>query len=211
MEKLIGNNGERTTPNQLSTFEFERIYKYVSKLYGDKHKIILDYGSGSGYETKICSEYFQKSYGVDVSEDAVNFSNNNYSTPNLTYKLLNPNSKPFEDQSFDYIFSFQVFEHISQNYLPLYIEFIYKMLKKNGVAIITTPNSYNYYRGFSGNVHHVKEYNYDELYSFFIEILPDENFNIFFVEDILSTRIRLKIKKYFKNAFGRVLGGGLVG
>jgi hypothetical protein len=56
----------------------------------------------------------------------------------------------------------------------------------------------------------VKEYDYDELYSFFIKILPKENFNICFVEDILSTRVRLKTKKYFKNGFiGRVLGGGL--
>jgi SAM-dependent methyltransferase len=207
MKNKIGNNGERTTPNEYSTFEFERIYYYVSNKYKDYSKIVLDYGSGSGYGTKILSNYFSKCYGVDVAEDAVNFANLNYHNSKLEYLTLNPSIQPFPNGTFDYIFSFQVFEHVPLNDLETYIKFIYNMLKINGKAIITTPNSFNYFGGFSGNIHHVKEYDIYDLQSIFNKVIPGR-FEIYFVEDILSTKVRLKIRKYFKNTFlGRILGG----
>lgn len=40
------NTGERTIPDQFNLYEFERIYRLVSDLYGNKSKIgvALDYG-----------------------------------------------------------------------------------------------------------------------------------------------------------------------
>ena len=179
-KSVVENKGERTVPSTLSTFEFERIYFYVSKKFGHKDKVCLDYGCGSGYGTNILSGAFLKVIGVDVSIDAIDFCVKSFPKRNLLFYPLNTEKRPFDEATFDLICSFQVLEHVSTEELQRYLNFIWEMLKAGGKAILTTPNSHNYYRGYSGNVHHVHEYSYAELVEVMDNYLPRCVKNIFY-------------------------------
>lgn len=200
--------GERTMGNQSNIYEFKRVYDLVSNLYGNRDKIVLDYGCGSGYSSFILSRNFYKVIGIDVNNEAIIFCRENYTAPNLQFSVFDPAKKPFKDEYFDYIFSFQVLEHIPLDLTKVYIHNIWQMLKPGGVGIITTPNSNNYYGGFSGNPFHVKEYSYSELESIFQNSIPSNRFNIFAVEDVFSTKVRIMLKRSLKiqnSLFSKIL------
>lgn len=97
----------------------------------------LDFGCGSG--DKI-AEWVQRRriqyLGVDVSENAVKAA----SGLGLRAQVIEePNNLPFDDSSFDAIFSFEVLEHLFD---PLSVckEF-HRLLKPDGVVVVTVPNA----------------------------------------------------------------------
>lgn len=197
------DTGERAIGNSRKLYDFERIYKYVRDKYKNKNANVLDYGCGSGYGVLLLSEYFKSVFGIDVSEEAIEYCKNKYkfNKSNINYSTFDPSSQPYPDNYFDYIISFQVFEHIPLELIDNYILNIRNMLKTNGKAVITTPNCINYYNNFSGNNYHVKEYSKQELEELFAKYFDKENILIYACEDVLSTRIRLLIRKKGKNHF----------
>jgi len=186
------NTGERTIPDQFNLYEFERIYRLVSDLYGNKSKIALDYGCGSGYGCSLLSARFGKVIGIDVSAEAIDYCRDAYPQE---FRVFDPSQQPFEDQFFDYIFSFQCFEHVPLELTSQYIRNIWQMLKIGGVSVVTTPNAYNYRGGFSGNPFHIKEYTKTELATLFGSIIPHDKYNVFAYEDTFGTKVELLIKK----------------
>lgn len=110
-------------------FLLKEIKKYSKTLDGD----LLDFGCGSKpYESLFVNV---NSYiGVDVEND-----NHNHSKENIDV-YYDGKTLPFEKDSFDSIFSSEVFEHvpnISETLLELN-----KVLKKEGRILITTPFSF---------------------------------------------------------------------
>lgn len=194
--------GERIVPGHPELFAFLRIYKLVTEKYEDRNKSVLDYGCGSGCGTLLLSQYYQSVTGIDVSREAIDYCRQAYPRDNLDFRVFNPSSQPYPDNSFDYIFSFQVFEHIPPNEAAPFAAYIWNMLKPGGSAVITTPNAHNYYGGYSGNPFHHKEYTRPELMRVFSMAVPSDCFRILAVEDILSTRVYIAIRRGLKNVTG---------
>ncbi len=193
------DTGERAMGDSKKLYDFERIYKYVADEFKDKGESVLDYGCGSGYGSFLLSKYFKNVSGIDVSQEAIDYCNLNFKKDNLHFSVLDPLSQPFPDESFDFIFSFQVFEHVALDQVEIYIQSVKNMLKANGKAIITTPNCNNYHNNFSGNIFHIKEYSQVELETLFSKYIKDVR--VLGVEDVLSTKIRHIIRKKGKNSF----------
>ena len=84
----VGNNGERTAPDNPKAYEFERIYKYIGSIYGGKNKSVLDYGCGTGYGSNILANYFATITGIDVDQHAVDFCEKTYSKNNLSFSMF---------------------------------------------------------------------------------------------------------------------------
>jgi len=63
-----------------------------------------------------------------------------------------------EDESFDFVISFQVIEHITED--DIFVNEIHRVLKKGGKAIISTPNIK---QSLSRNPWHIREYTAQEL------------------------------------------------
>ena len=104
-------------------------YKYRNK------KTFLDVGCGDGSRTVIFDEYGRYINGVDCHrwlkdelKERIDFKQEDFIKTNLTY----------EDGSFDIIFSFDVIEHLRRPQIML--KEILRILKKDGVFIISTPN-----------------------------------------------------------------------
>ena len=67
--------------------------------------------------------------------------------PSLEYEILNcgGESVPLDDESVDFIYSFEVLEHVQDPYKVL--SEIYRLLKKGGKAYISTCNYDSFYEG----------------------------------------------------------------
>lgn len=96
---------------------------------------ILDVGCGS-YPYFLTTTKFKEKYGIDPS---VNLSLVNDAGIILKKIKINKNALPFKNNYFDVVTMLAVFEHIENNDLIAVIKEIRKILKKDGILIITTP------------------------------------------------------------------------
>jgi SAM-dependent methyltransferase len=104
--------------------------------------LILDFGCGIGKSVFELNNNGFQAFGCDIKIDSE--SNENSKTLISEGKIrpinLNPYTLPFEDQTFDYIFSNQVFEHV-KNY-PESISEIARVLKPDGFCLHILPARY---------------------------------------------------------------------
>lgn len=95
--------------------------------------IILDVGCGS-YPYFLLNTKFKDKYGVDPSLKIT--SNQDIKLEKLDISKI---SLPFKENTIDVVTMLAVFEHIDKDKLDLVLSNIYKILKQNGIFIITTP------------------------------------------------------------------------
>jgi SAM-dependent methyltransferase len=114
---------------------------HVLDLIKDENEIlnILDYGSGWGLFSRIISEK-SKNFnvvGIDLDEMSLKISQDIIGNQdNLNF--LNKTIFDFEKESFDYVVSMQVIEHVHNP--GNYLKEINRVLKNDGILIITLPN-----------------------------------------------------------------------
>lgn len=101
---------------------------------------ILDFGCGNGESVQILNNLGYQAFGCDIelnkSEDKEILKKKEEKTIRLINQ--NPYQLPFEDQTFDFVFSNQVFEHV-QNYSESISE-IKRVLKDDGCCLHNIPS-----------------------------------------------------------------------
>jgi 2-polyprenyl-3-methyl-5-hydroxy-6-metoxy-1,4-benzoquinol methylase len=108
--------------------------KYLGCLEG---KRILDIGCGTGNFLSICDDLNMETYGVDVSEYAMEEAKSN--TKAKLYRIdISRNKLPFPSNYFDVIISFDVVEHLNND--SIFFKDSYRTLKKRGFLYFITPN-----------------------------------------------------------------------
>jgi SAM-dependent methyltransferase len=124
---------------------------------------VLEMGSGEGYGTDLLSHYVANITGLDVEIETVAIAQRKYISDNLLFRLYDGVRIPYEDNRFDAVVSFQVIEHVKDD--RNYVAEIYRVLKKGGIFILTTPNSFLRLKPGQKpfNRFHIREYNHDEL------------------------------------------------
>lgn len=109
----------------------------ASKLFSKKTKKdrILDIGCGF-YPYFLINSKFKEKYGVDPSVNLSSIKDTNIKLLKLdvTKKKL-----PFNSNYFDIVTMLAVFEHINNDKLEIVLKEIYRVLKNDGLFIITTP------------------------------------------------------------------------
>jgi SAM-dependent methyltransferase len=105
---------------------FKKVSKYASELHGS----ILDFGCGEKpYESLFCNA--TKYIGLDYSSEGHDHSNEKIDV------FYDGKTIPFNDNTFDNIFSSEVFEHVFE--LESILPELNRILKKNGKILITFP------------------------------------------------------------------------
>ncbi len=153
----LPDDGERMVPSHHKgkLMYAEHITRYQAALEFVKGKTVLDIASGSGYGTKILSSSAKKVFGVDVSTEAITYAKKQYSGSNITYLLGDGQSIPLPDGSVDVVITYETIEHIKD--YRKFLDEVSRVLKKDGVAIVSTPNDLEFAEGNHFHLHEFKE------------------------------------------------------
>lgn len=192
--------GERLVPefNDRSFLYEEHIARYRFAENFCEGKTVLDIACGSGYGAALLSKKAKKVYGVDISKEAIEYSNKNYKEPNIEFIVGDVRAIPVEDNSIDLAVSFETIEHVNYNEQEKFIGEIKRILKKDGVFICSTPNMANYP---SGSQFHKGELSLEK----FKRILGKGFKNIFiYHQDLLSASYFINSEDNKEQTFNRI-------
>src|SRR5690606_25521567 len=117
----------RSSPEDYVIYLFHvATYAFAEQYTRDRR--VLDYGCGSGYGAARIAQSATHVTAVDVAPEAVDYAAARYPSPNLEFRRIDPDRPlPFEDDSFDTVLSFQVFEHVHDTHR--YLSEIRRVLK----------------------------------------------------------------------------------
>ncbi|MBN1902354.1 class I SAM-dependent methyltransferase [Candidatus Sumerlaeota bacterium] len=125
-----------------SSYEQHRS-RIISDLIPDNSKgeVALDIGSGPGFFTRILTEKGWNAHVVDVDEgnleEAQKFASRTFhgDAVNILQNL--------PDNSYDFILSLEIIEHLDKNNGRKLLYHIHRILKPGGALLISTPNRFS--------------------------------------------------------------------
>ncbi|MHB1556911.1 MAG: methyltransferase domain-containing protein [Isosphaeraceae bacterium] len=147
---------------------YEHWHRYCFALPFVEGKVVLDIASGEGYGSAFLAEHAELVYGVDISEEAVQHARTNYVRENLHYLHGSAESIPIPgEQCFDVIVSFETVEHLDAEAQERFAAEIRRLLRPDGVLLISTPNRDTYSPGEGqGNPYHFHEFRKGEFLTY---------------------------------------------
>lgn len=205
LEEKIYNKGERCIPgvthDEAEAIRHRNRYLFFKKVIADDlNKTmrteaaikILDLGCGVGYGCKILASIPNVLItGIDISIEAIKYAQENYAGLNISYHAMDTRKCVSEMESFDYVVSSGVIEHIKDGFQLL------KDVKFKRKMMISTP-----YKEKPGNVHHVLLNINRNIYDFF----PKKKF---YYDDwdgnIFNRRVKIWREIFYKNLFISVI------
>ena len=100
---------------------------------------VLEIGCGIG---SVVSELGRQGYdiiGIDISGEAIAYGLKKYGDIRLEVRAAE--ALPYEDESFDTVLSFDLFEHIAR--IDTHISEVWRVLRRGGYYLFQTPNKYS--------------------------------------------------------------------
>ena len=124
-------------------------YKAAELVSGD----VLEIGTGMGYGVEVVAPSAERYITIDKSRAY------NVELPaNAEFREMTVPPLDFDDESFDYVISFQVIEHIKND--KEFVAEVSRILRKGGKFIVSTPNAP---MSLTRNPWHIREYTAEEL------------------------------------------------
>ncbi|MEC0227944.1 glycosyltransferase [Paenibacillus alba] len=160
--------GERFVPHLTEEqIRVEHLQRYLSVQEIVKGKVVLDAACGEGYGSSILSETAASVTGIDISEQTIEHASKTYTNNNLTFLVASIERLPIEEHSVDVVVSFETIEHVNESLQKSFLNEIKRVLKPDGILIISTPNKlvYSDLRDYK-NPYHIKEFYKDEYNDF---------------------------------------------
>lgn len=149
----LKDTGERMIP-EFSTGKLvygEHMVRYGAIADTVKGRVVLDIASGSGYGTKIIAKNAVKVFGVDVSDEAISYAKAHFAAENIEYIKSDGKIIPLDDASVDVVVSFETIEHIKD--YNFFMKEIKRVLKKDGLLVLSTPNDKEFPEGAHYHIH----------------------------------------------------------
>lgn len=161
--------GERFVPGIGDhKLEIEHFQRYLSVREIVKGKRVLDAACGEGYGSNILAGTAKDVIGIDIDEGAVNRAVKLYGhKDNLCFEQGNIESLNLQENSIDVVVSFETIEHVDEETQKKFLYEISRVLKTDGILIMSTPNKAVYSdRHDYQNEFHKKEFYHDEFITF---------------------------------------------
>jgi SAM-dependent methyltransferase len=162
--RLIEWTGERLVPwahdAQVAYEHFHR-YLWAQPLVADRR--VLDLASGEGFGSALLADSARSVTGVDIDEQTVEHSRQNYAAPNLEFRVASATDlSAFEDGAFDAVVAFEMIEHVADQ--DAVVAEVARVLAPDGLLVISTPErqAYSDDREFV-NPFHARELSRDEF------------------------------------------------
>ena len=125
--------------NDLEQAQIAKVHHILNKLNPQKGKTLLDIGCGWGtLMLTAAKEYGLKVTGVTLSEEQYKLVQKRIYDENLqdVAEVRLEDYRELGDQTWDYVTSVGMFEHVGSENLPKYFQDVYKYLNKDGIALI---------------------------------------------------------------------------
>lgn len=135
LEQLLSNVGDMSLKR--------RARRIIEELNPQKDEKIMDLGCGTGYYLFLLSSLpvDLNLTGFDHDKKALDEARNSLRNKKINFVLGDSHKLPFKENFFDKIVASEVLEHLEDDQKAL--KEIYKILKPNGILVISTP-SINY-------------------------------------------------------------------
>ncbi|MBI5413853.1 class I SAM-dependent methyltransferase [Candidatus Peregrinibacteria bacterium] len=122
------------------TYQFgDLIVDKLKKYFGSAHTV-LDYGCGTGDIIPHLLRLGVDVTGIDFSPESVELVNNKFNNEPHFRGAFCLDEVLKKNEKFDAIMLVEVIEHLDDEYLDRTFEDIKKLIAKDGILIVTTPN-----------------------------------------------------------------------
>lgn len=153
--------GERLETYIYGDTTVEHLHRYSFASIFVKDKVVLDIASGEGYGSSLLSKTASQVIGVDIDKDAVANAILKYKSNNLKFLNGSADQIPVKDNSIDVLISFETIEH-HDKHDEMFME-IKRVLKPNGIMIMSSPDKKQYVQLGKNNPFHLKELYLEEF------------------------------------------------
>lgn len=163
VQSTLEYTGERFIPGKGGAqIHYEHFHRYGFVRNMVRGKKVLDIGSSEGYGASLLAQEASFVLASDVNHNVVCYAKRKYPKDNLHFILADAAHMPIPDNTFDIAVVFEMIEHTCDQ--DLVLREIKRILKNNGILIISSPNKeiYSEYNG-KINPYHVKELYREEL------------------------------------------------
>ncbi len=161
--------GERFLPEmEDAELELEHMERYYAASRFTEGKIVLDAASGEGYGCYLLARKARKVIGIDLDAEAVAHAKEKYAdADNLVFVQSSVDKMDMiQDHSIDVVTSFETIEHVPESAQRAFISEIYRVLRQDGILIMSSPNKKEYSdRYHFQNPFHIHELYVDEFIS----------------------------------------------
>ncbi|MCK5212100.1 class I SAM-dependent methyltransferase [Candidatus Parcubacteria bacterium] len=189
---------ERVIPN-FKDYTFQRHWeRYKFACPFTKGKKVLSVACGTGYG----EHYFASKgkagqvLGLDYSQEAIEYANNKYKHPNLSYMNMDARDlSSLESSSFDLVVSFETIEHLDKD--KKFLSELKRLCRPGGKIILSTPNkAYSYRSAIKKKPlasFHIREYRENEFKRLISEFF--DSFELY-GQKIILKRSLVNLPKY---------------
>jgi 2-polyprenyl-3-methyl-5-hydroxy-6-metoxy-1,4-benzoquinol methylase/glycosyltransferase involved in cell wall biosynthesis len=154
---------ERYVPGTWSKIaEYEHIPRYNMALELVSGKNVLDFGCGTGYGAAMMASRAASVTGLDIDAAAITWAIKTHRNPALTFIQRDDLGATLPAKSFDVVTCFEMIEHVDHATQKAVIASFARLLKDDGVLLISTPNPETT-KQYGENPYHIREMNEPEL------------------------------------------------
>lgn len=154
---------ERYVPGTFSKLaEYEHIPRYALAKTLVKDKAVLDFGCGTGYGAAILAEVAKSVTGLDIDAAALAWARATHANPRLDFQRHADLGATLPTASFDLVTCFEMIEHVDHETQKATIASIARLLKQDGLLVISTPNP-DVTALYGANPYHLREMNEAEF------------------------------------------------
>ena len=132
---------ERIYPDVANgNFSFH-LFRYLWAMRFAYDKRVLDAGCGSGYGAALLAGLARSVVAVDHDPEAIAEDQSRYAyRNNLDFLVQDVADLSFQDQSFDLIVSFEVYEHLDLENSERFLHHLWRLCRLGGWVLLSTPN-----------------------------------------------------------------------
>ena len=197
MAKLIWT-GERLVPEVMGEIAIEHLARYAFCHQFISGKKVLDVACGEGYGTYQMANVASEVIGIDNDQATIDHAATKYKRSNIQYLNASITQIPLPDYSYDVIVCLETLEHIEEHDQAL--KELKRLLKPEGILIISTPNTETYSdRREYNNPFHKKELNQQQFlnlltsYFSFVEIFGQQNILGSIIVPLYNEKVSLSV------------------
>jgi 2-polyprenyl-3-methyl-5-hydroxy-6-metoxy-1,4-benzoquinol methylase len=161
--------GERYLPEvDGPEISYEHWHRYLYAAQFVAAKRVLDVASGEGFGSDLLAATAEHVIGVDSDPETIAHASKTYRRSNLEFLCGSAEAIPLtSEHTFDVVVSYETIEHLAEQQQRRFGAEIKRVLKPNGICIISTPNKLHYSDEANyNNPFHVREYYEAEFVSY---------------------------------------------